>query len=191
MTTLLDNPITILDKNYVPIKIGTVKNGISLLFSEKALVIDPTFNTYTIWEWIEYSKTNKDPTIPVIRSASLNLVIPEVVIIPTYMRKIEHLKKLKYSRNSVLKRDSFTCMYCGTVKNRHDLTVDHIIPRSKGGKSVWLNIVTSCKPCNTKKADKTLQDVGMKLLKLPRIPTWTDDISLPKSFKKELEDKFS
>ena len=72
------------------------------------------------------------------------------------------------TRRAVFARDSWTCQYCGT---RANLTVDHVIPRSRGGTSSWDNIVASCAPCNRRKGDRLLPEVGMKLKREPRIPS--------------------
>jgi len=73
----------------------------------------------------------------------------------------------KYYRSGVFKRDNYTCQYCGAKNN---LTVDHIIPRSKGGVNSWKNCVTSCHPCNSKKKNLSLEESGMKLFKKPTFP---------------------
>lgn len=71
------------------------------------------------------------------------------------------------SRNMILQRDNFECQYCGT---KHNLTLDHIIPRSKGGKDTWENLVTCCETCNVKKGNKDLKDCGMTLNSIPKEP---------------------
>lgn len=75
------------------------------------------------------------------------------------------------NRRNIIKRDKYTCQYCGRILGKKEYTVDHIIPRSKGGKNTWENLVTSCRKCNFKKANKTLNETNMKLLKEPKQPT--------------------
>lgn len=186
----LDSPVLVLDKNYNPVKIAPAKMAVMLLFSEKAEVLDSSYNTYTIDEWIEYSKLVAEPSLPVLRSAHVNLIVPEVIVLPTYIRKPSHGKRVRYSRLSIFRRDSFNCQYCGNEFKRPELTVDHIIPKSRGGKSTWLNIVTACKPCNWKKADRTPEEAKMPLLSTPRIPTWRDSVEMPAGFKKEIWESF-
>lgn len=186
MVNYLDSSVLILDRNYQPIKIATAKIAVMLLFSDKALVLDSSYMTYTIEEWINYSKLVNTTDLPVLRSASVNILVPEVIVVPSYLRKPSHGKKLKYSRMSIFKRDNFTCQYCGDEKRRPDLTVDHILPKSKGGKSSWTNIATACKKCNWKKADRTPEEAGMKLLSQPRIPSWKNSVELPSGIKKDL-----
>jgi 5-methylcytosine-specific restriction endonuclease McrA len=87
------------------------------------------------------------------------------------IRPVSTFKKgVKYSRINVFTRDNFTCQYCGARKAMKDLNYDHVIPRVQGGKTVWENIVTSCYPCNDRKAGRTPEQAGMKLRKKPVIP---------------------
>ena len=80
-------------------------------------------------------------------------------------------EKVKFSRRNVFARDNFTCSYCGGQPGTENLTYDHVLPRSQGGKTVWDNIVTACIDCNFKKRDRTPTQANMKLKKLPFKPT--------------------
>lgn len=104
----------------------------------------------------------------VVRSPSIELQVPAVVRLKKGI--VNHKKGVKFSRVNVMTRDGFRCQYCGTQKPMKDLNYDHVIPRRQGGKTVWENIVTSCYPCNDKKAGRTPQQAGMKLLKQPTRP---------------------
>jgi 5-methylcytosine-specific restriction endonuclease McrA len=77
-------------------------------------------------------------------------------------------KGLAFSKKNILRRDNYTCQYCGL--SNHPLTVDHVNPKSRGGKTNWTNIVVACKTCNLKKGDRTPLEVNMKLVRLPRKP---------------------
>lgn len=79
----------------------------------------------------------------------------------------EKLSQNKPSRSLIYKRDGHKCQYCGSTK---ELTIDHIIPRSRGGEDTWENLVVACMPCNTKKGDKLLEDTNMILRTIPRKP---------------------
>lgn len=83
-----------------------------------------------------------------------------------------HVRRVKFSRQNVLARDRFACQYCGDKKPTSELTFDHVMPRSRGGRTLWTNIVTACSACNTRKANKTPQEAGMRLLRQPKQPTW-------------------
>ncbi len=79
-------------------------------------------------------------------------------------------KNVKFSRINVFTRDNFTCQYCGAKKAMKDLNYDHVVPRIKGGKTVWENIVTCCYPCNDRKGGRTPEQAGMRLRKQPVLP---------------------
>ena len=102
-----------------------------------------------------------------LRSINHSFPFPSVIKIKYYIN-IPY-KGVVMTRQNIFKRDSGKCQYCGTTK---DLTIDHVIPRSRGGKSTWTNLVTACKKCNSKKSDFTLEKVGMKLQKAPIKPSY-------------------
>jgi 5-methylcytosine-specific restriction endonuclease McrA len=110
-----------------------------------------------------------------ISSPSIELRTPAVVRLK---RAIASMKRgVKFSRINVFTRDEFRCQYCGARKGMRELNYDHVIPRVRGGKTVWENIVTSCYACNDRKGHKTLEQAGMKLLRRPFKPR-----TLPMSF---------
>lgn len=104
----------------------------------------------------------------VIRSASLSLKLPSVIALKHYV-KTKHTPK--FTRYNIFARDNFTCQYCDTKHSTPDLTFDHVIPKSKGGRTEWTNIVTSCRPCNWKKADYSCRDANMHPINKPTVPT--------------------
>ena len=99
---------------------------------------------------------------------SITIKVPAVAVV---RRKIALVKSgAKFSKINVCLRDDFTCMYCGKKLPMSQLNYDHVIPRDQGGKTVWNNIVMACYPCNSKKANKTPEEAGMRLLTVPRQP---------------------
>ena len=100
-----------------------------------------------------------------VRSPNFEMKLPSVVSLKTYIRPALYPA---FTRFNVFLRDRFICQYCG---DKDDLTFDHLIPRSRGGTSSWDNIVASCAPCNRRKGDRLLPEVGMKLKREPRIPS--------------------
>ena len=83
-------------------------------------------------------------------------------------------KELPFSRTNIFKRDKYTCQYCGKHLEKDDLTIDHVFPKSRMGPDIWENLVTCCKECNQKKANKTPKEAHMKLIKRPVRPTMDD-----------------
>jgi 5-methylcytosine-specific restriction endonuclease McrA len=103
----------------------------------------------------------------VLHSESVSLPHPVVIRLTSYVRVPRDSRKRRITRRAVFARDSWTCQYCGRTSH---LTVDHVLPRSRGGASVWENIVTSCAPCNRRKGDRTPIEVQMHPRRKPRPP---------------------
>jgi len=103
-----------------------------------------------------------------LRSSTTAYVRPNVIRLVTYVRVPRGVTR-RISRRVLFARDGWRCVYCGSEGNR--LTLDHVVPRSRGGASVWENVVTSCAPCNHRKGDRLLEETGMALRTMPRPPT--------------------
>ena len=128
----------VLNATYEPINVCTVRRATVLLLKEKAEVIEIGSQTL---HW-----------------ANGSLAKPVVIRLVTYVKIPRDTHKRKITRRAVFARDGWACQYCGA---RTSLTVDHVIPRSKGGTSGWDNIVASCAPCNRRKGDRLPHQVGM------------------------------
>jgi 5-methylcytosine-specific restriction endonuclease McrA len=137
-----------LNATYEPINVCTVRRAVVLLLKDKAEIIE-----HAAWE---------------LHSASTAISRPIVIRLVTYVRIPRDAHRRKITRRAVFARDDWTCQYCGS---RSNLTVDHVVPRSKGGASSWDNIVASCAPCNRRKGNSLPRQVGMKLSKQPRTPS--------------------
>ncbi|HEY1960742.1 MAG TPA: HNH endonuclease [Polyangiaceae bacterium] len=106
----------------------------------------------------------------IVRSPSIALRAPAVV----RMRRAEIPRRgtTRFCRDNVFRRDRFACQYCGAVLRARELTFDHVVPRARGGRTDWDNIVTCCRPCNDRKRDRTPEEAGMKLARRPVRPGW-------------------
>ena len=117
-----------------------------------------------------------------IRTVDEIFNVPSIVrFVGNVIKKFRFNRAVKFSRENVFIRDEGRCQYCSKHLTKQNFTLDHIKPVSQGGKKVWHNIVTCCKPCNQKKGNKTLKQSGMKLLREP---------SIPKEITVDTEDKF-
>ncbi|MCB9030732.1 MAG: HNH endonuclease [Deltaproteobacteria bacterium] len=105
-----------------------------------------------------------------IRSVSLVIKAPAVVRLLSYVQR--HKQKPSLSRANIFARDNFECQYCGDTLNAASATVDHVLPRSRGGQTTWENIVTCCSACNRDKGQKTPKEAKMPLRKVPIQPDW-------------------
>ena len=103
----------------------------------------------------------------VVRSPGFSMKIPSVISLKQY---IKNQKSPVFTRFNVFLRDRFSCQYCGLTKQSHDLTFDHVIPRSLGGKTNWSNVVAACRPCNYKKGNKQSKEINMFPLIKPDAP---------------------
>ncbi len=104
----------------------------------------------------------------VIRGINVTFPLPSIIRLSRYIRV--PMKKIELSRKNIIRRDNYRCQYCGVSSS--NLTVDHVIPKSRGGTDSWENLVAACIPCNNKKANRTPEEAGMKLLRKPRKPNY-------------------
>ncbi len=102
-----------------------------------------------------------------IHSTNFEFPVPSVIRLASMIKRPYHVVR-KLTRNEVFKRDQYTCQYCG--RQTRQLTLDHVIPRYRGGQHTWENVVSACVPCNRRKAGKTPQEAGMRLIHQPSLP---------------------
>lgn len=144
----------LLSAGFEPIKILPWKKAVTLVLLEKVEVLE----AYSVF----------------IHSPSVTLALPAVVKLNRFIKPIP--RRVKFSRQNLFHRDNYTCQYCHKNFTPQQLTYDHVVPRSRGGKTSWTNIVTSCKKCNLKKGNKPLSTFHYPLLKQPVEPSWTPQI---------------
>ena len=146
----------VLSQGYEPLKVIPWERAITLLFLGKIEVIE------------EYDHN--------IRSTSIVIKMPAVVRLLSAFKR--HKKKVKFSRINIFGRDGYKCQYCSKKGKLAELTYDHIVPKSRGGKTTWTNIVTCCEPCNSKKRDRTPNEAGMHLRSKPGQPNWVPSMTI-------------
>ncbi len=139
------------------------------------LLLTPWMQPHRIVGWQDAICRLIEDEIEVLESYEETVSSPSVTFqIPCVARlKAQvpaHKKGVKFSRINVLTRDNFQCQYCGHRFPRRELNYDHVVPRNQGGRTVWDNIVTSCYPCNSKKAGRTPDQAKMRLIKPPFRP---------------------
>jgi 5-methylcytosine-specific restriction endonuclease McrA len=143
----MNHKVLILNQDYSAISLCSVQKAFVLLYLEKA-------------EMLEKSESG------FLRSITTTYPKPSVIRLQRYV----HIpyKGIALSRHNIMKRDHFQCQYCGASRN---LTLDHLYPRSRGGKSSWTNLVTACNRCNTRKGDRTPEEAGLNLKQEPKKPS--------------------
>lgn len=169
--SVLKRPTLVLNSRWQPIQVTSVKEAIGLVAKGSAKIIDPTdFSTLDLVTWNDVSRSREKHEDAVIRSQRLALVPPEVIVLSKYEGQGE--KSVVFSRKNLFKRDKYTCMYCGVQPGPEELTIDHVMPKSRGGTSTWENCVLACVECNKTKANRTPAEAGMKMRKTPKKPSW-------------------
>jgi 5-methylcytosine-specific restriction endonuclease McrA len=146
----------LLSQGYEPLQIISWQRAITLLSLAKVEIVD------------EYDT--------VVRAPSVILRVPSIVRLVRGFRR--YAKPVKFSRVNIYARDGHRCQYCGASCKVDELTYDHVIPRSQGGKTIWDNIVSACYDCNSRKANRTPAQAGMKLLAVPKRPTWMPAVQI-------------
>lgn len=144
---MINLPVLVLNQNYEPLNVCRVRRAVVLLYQRKA-------------EMLENG-------VGFIHSASQDFQVPSVIRLP-YLVKRPFRTERKLTRLEVFNRDHYTCQYCG--KETRQLTIDHIIPRYRGGQHTWENVVSACIACNRRKAGKTPEEAGMRLRRPPSPP---------------------
>lgn len=178
--TVLTRPVLTLNRNFCPIHVTSAVEAFGLVMKGAAVIIDPeTYEEYTISSWAEASKAKAAFAEAVIRTPRLQLVVPEVIRLTRYDKMGE--RTVVFSRRNIFKRDRYTCQYCGGQPGPKELTIDHLVPKSRGGKSEWTNCVLACLTCNMKKANLSVRDAKMTLRKVPKKPKWTALAHIPVS----------
>ena len=143
--------VLLLNVTYEPLSVVTVRRAIVLLLKEKAEVLEATEQR--------------------IRSARLSLPTPLVIRLVYYVRVPRRLS-IPVTRHTVLIRDNYTCQYCGAQPGKSNLTVDHVIPKVRGGTRVWGNVACACKKCNARKGARTPKEARMRLHTKPAPPRY-------------------
>lgn len=148
-TEVLGKSVVVFSKNYLPMSRVNIKRAITLLMTGKAEPL--SIDEETGWQ---------------LKSPQYVFYVPHQIRL-TFASNERLWKVPPVNRREVLRRDRNSCQYCGSTKN---LTLDHVIPRSKGGKHSWDNVVTACERCNAKKGDRTPEQAGMQLRTQPKAP---------------------
>ena len=138
--------VLVLNTTYEPLNVCSLRRALVLMLKDKAEVIEDSSTT--------------------LRSERVSFTVPHVIRLRSYV-SVPRAAGRRISRRAVFARDQFRCQYCGAQKR---LTVDHVVPRSKGGGDGWDNVVTSCAPCNLRKGDRLLPADGLMLTRKPRPP---------------------
>lgn len=172
----------VLNRNYMAVRVTSAKRAFSLLYRDMAEVIhveDGQYLSYDFASWVEVSdlKQRFEPDRhDWVRTVKLNIVVPRIIRLTLYDRLPK--KDVKFNRRNIFARDGNHCQYCGRKFPTSELSLDHVVPRSQGGKTTWDNIVCSCLKCNVKKGGRTPEEAHMALITKPVKPRRSPAISI-------------
>jgi len=171
MELVLDQPVMVLNRHWAALRVATAADALSMMVRGVAEAIDAEgdYACHDFESWAELSEHRErfEPEKFVFVQA-----VKQKILIPTVVRLLKYDKlkrrRIRFNRRNVYARDQNTCQYCGRTLPTSRLNLDHVLPRSQGGKSRWDNIVCSCIQCNSRKNDRTPEQAGMKLIRPPQ-----------------------
>jgi 5-methylcytosine-specific restriction endonuclease McrA len=166
--TVLQSKSLVLNRSYLPIHITSVRRATVLLYQGVARVVDARYQTFDYRAWCERGLEPGEEKLGLVGRA---MAAPRVILLVHFDRAPR--RYVRFTRYNVYARDANTCQYCGRRLPRHELNLDHVVPRSQGGQSTWENIVCSCHGCNRRKGGRTPEQSGIRLLRRPTRPAWT------------------
>lgn len=161
--------VLVLNATYEPLSVVSIKRAVVLLLKEKA-------------ELLEAAET-------MLRARGVAMPVPLVIRMVYYVR-IPRTMALPLSRRTIMARDQYTCQYCGATPLRAELTLDHVLPRSRGGRTEWENVVVACRVCNQKKGNRTPKEAQMILARQPRRPRYIALALLGENNQREVWNKY-
>ena len=174
-SNVLSQPALVLNRSWSAITTVTVRQALKLLFTGTARAVHT--DSYEAHEFDSWADLAVQPDEPCIRTVQLKIKVPEVIVLTGYNGM--PTQNVVFTRRNLYKRDRNTCQYCGRRPGTSELSIDHVWPRSRGGKSTWDNCVLACMRCNRRKGSRTLSEAGLKLLKAPVAPRWSPTLEIP------------
>lgn len=184
-TSVLNSKVLVLNSFFAALHVVTVRSAFTLLCKERAEVIsvdDGAFNSHNLESWRDVSIYKMRYSCDAargckwVRTFSFDIEVPKIIRLLVYSKFPR--KDVKFNRKNVFARDKNTCQYCGRIFPTSELSLEHILPKSRGGKNDWLNIVCACARCNRLKGRRTPKEAGMRLIRKPEAPTCNPVVNL-------------
>lgn len=176
---LLSTNVLVLNKFYMVLRVVTARRAFIFLAKDYAEVVHKNngrFEGYRFGSWVQASSEHNGNTLDeYIHTPKWRILIPRVIRLLEYDKMPR--REWKLNRKNILIRDNYQCQYCGKKYPLSLITIDHIIPRSRGGTAAWTNVVTCCNKCNTKKGGRLPREAGMKLITKPQKPNFNSGLS--------------
>jgi 5-methylcytosine-specific restriction endonuclease McrA len=173
MSETLSTSVLVVNKHYSPVSITSARRAFCMLWGKIAEVItveNEAYINYDFRSWSEISRYKRlyedNGELDWVFTPTLTLMVPRVVRLLRYDRLGGY--KVKLTRKNLYYRDSNTCQYCGGKFKTKNLNIDHVVPRSRGGRDTWRNLVCACIGCNIRKGSRLPREAGMKLIREPK-----------------------
>lgn len=172
--SVLGQNVLVLNRDYLALRVVTVKRALCLLFKDLAEVIhieEGQYLAYDFQDWCELSqlkRTFEPDAHDWLRTVRFDIAVPRIIRLMLYDRLPR--QEVKFNRRNIYARDGNRCQYCGRKFSTTELSLDHVTPRSQGGKSTWENVVCACLQCNIRKGGRTPEQAHMHLIALPKRP---------------------
>jgi len=165
---MLNSSVLVLNRSYLPVHVTSARRAFTLLYQGIARVVDEQYQTFDFEAWSQLAVARDAEAIG---TSGGPIRIPRVIVLIAFDRLPK--RHVRFSRINLMARDNFQCQYCARKPHRAELNLDHVVPRSLGGRSTWENVVTSCVDCNRRKGGRTPRQAHLKLLRKPERPRWT------------------
>ena len=179
MGSSLKTRVLVLNRIWQPVNIVGVPRAVGLLLQDHAQAIhtgDGSFRLMDAGQWIGHSEDEPPaPQEAAIQTVRMRVRVPKVLLLRQYDRV--PVQEVKFTRENLFERDDYRCQYCGNQFEATQLNMDHVIPRDRGGRTSWENIVTSCIRCNSRKANRLPHQAEMHLIRKPERPRWRPFVS--------------
>ncbi len=172
--TALESSVLVLNRLYMAVNVISARRAFTLLAKEQAEVVTvegDTYGAYDFETWIEVGKARdrwQDDGTEWVHAIQFDIMVPKVVRLLFYDRLPQ--TRVKFNRRNIFARDDNRCQYCGKKFSTVELSLDHVIPRSRGGRTSWDNVVCCCTRCNAKKGGRLPEEAGLSLVKKPVKP---------------------
>jgi len=173
-SSALDCSVLVLNRFYMAVRVVDVRRAMTLLYrgcAEVIVIEEDQYANYDFENWCELSELHameKQNGEDYLRTPTRELQVPRIVRLVLYDRIPK--STVRFNRKTLFARDGYRCQYCGQTRPMSQLSLDHVVPRSQGGKTTWENVVCSCMGCNGKKGGRTPVQASMKLLTTPIRP---------------------
>lgn len=176
----------VLNRSWMAVNVTSVRRALTLAYLGCARIVEPnTFDTYDFEQWMMLRATTKDRAI---RTVTSSIRVPELIVLQTFDQ--QPVLRVPFSRRNLFLRDNYRCQYCSIRASSSELSIDHVLPRSRGGASSWSNCVLACYSCNVRKGNRTPMEAGMRLLRQPSQPRWPIYVALGLNRKMESWQRF-